>query len=183
MFTTRSRLPVQAAAGDGYAHLPARASRLAARLTHAPVRGLCGALLTDTVITRPICPTCAARGHVPPAQLARAAQATPIPSPQPAAAANADIRASDDPAKPCLELRCQICRTLLCDVEDDDNLAALSNVAAAHQQACHPPPAGGRQTVLSRPAPPGAARRRVDAATAPRSASHSPIRSELPVWR
>jgi hypothetical protein len=145
MFSTRSRTaaPRLAAAGDGYAHLPTRASALVVRLTRAPLRGLCGALLTSTVTHQAsICPACAASRYLPPHRQARRAAA--IPSPQPVV--NAELCAPGDAIKPWLELRCAdpVCLAYLCDAEPNDELAVLCSVAAAHHGACHTPAAAHR---------------------------------------
>lgn len=44
--------------------------------------------------------------------------------------------ASDDPAKADLELVCERCLAVLCDVEPGDTLGTLARVAANHDLIC-----------------------------------------------
>jgi hypothetical protein len=133
-------VPTRAAAADGYAHLPRPRHALAARLTRRPARGLCGALLTNTITHHaPACPTCAPQPQASPSRLP-AAEAVPTPMPEPNWHVNAAIRTPEGPVVTHLELTCQLCHTGLCDVEHDHDLAALCNIAADHETTHHPRP-------------------------------------------
>jgi hypothetical protein len=135
----RIHMPTQAAAGDGYAHLPRRRPTPITPLSKHPARGLCGALLTSTITHHaPPCPSCATRGRVPPSRLLGSAEATPSNTRSRRCTANAEICASGDAAKDCLALVCPACSAVLCDVEVHDELAVLCSVAADHQATCHP---------------------------------------------
>lgn len=55
----------------------------------------------------------------------------------PAILESATCRLSDDPAKHDLELTCDECGEVICDVEDGDTIGILGSVVTDHQWTAH----------------------------------------------